>query len=139
MKRLIGIILFLTSSLALAQVPHVTQPYFYLWDYSTVNIAVTPGFTQIAHFEIQLDAGIPVSTVPPIPISVAAVTPGFSTFKYPADAATPLGSHTFNVLACPTLTSSTVAGSGCVAAPTPFAFALDPKALPSAQRLGVGL
>ena len=134
MKLSAAIVLILTSALAWAQVPHVTQPFNYLWDYPTVNVTPTPGFTQVAHFEIQLDALTPVSTIPSVPISVPSGTAGFLSFKVLADPALPVGSHTFNVWACPTL----VAASGCVGA-VAFPFVLDPKVLPSAQRLGVGL
>lgn len=132
----IGVILALVSSLTFGQVPHVTQPFFHLWDYPLVNITLTSGFTQVAHFELQIDALTPVSTIPPVPISVPSGTAGFNTFKVAADPALPVGPHTFNIYACPTL----VAAAGCVGSiPGPFAFVLDPKPLPSALRLGVGL
>ena len=134
MRLFAAIVLMLISSLAWAQVPHVTQPFSYLWDYPTVNVTLTPGFTQVAHFEIQLDALTPVSTIPSVPISVPSGTAGFLSFKVLADPALATGSHAFNVWACPTL----IAASGCVGA-VAFPFVLDPKALPSAQRLGVGV
>jgi hypothetical protein len=136
MRLFAASVLMLTSSLAFAQVPHITQPFFHLWDYPTVNVTLTPGFTQVAHFELQIDALTPVSTIPPVPISVPAATAGYLTFKVAADPALAMGPHTFNIWACPTL----VAAAGCVGStPGPFAFVLDPKPLPSAQRLGVGL
>lgn len=124
-----------STSLALAQVPHVTQPFKHLWDYPVVNVTTTPGFTQVAHFELQIDALTPVVLVPMPPAIPSPVT-GFLTFTQPSDPALPIGPHTFNVYACPTL----VAATGCVGStPGPFAFVLDNKPLPSALRLGVGL
>ena len=138
MKWSASVVLMLISSLAQAQViPHVTQPYSYLWDYPTTNLTGTPSILQVAHFEIQLDALPPISLGLPFTFTPAA-TAGFSTFRVAADPATALGSHSFNVLACPTLVASSVAASGCVAG-VAFPFVLDPKPLPSAQRLGVGV
>lgn len=138
MKVFASVVLALVSSLALAQVPHVTQPFFHYWDYPSVNVFSTVGFTQVAHFELQYDATVPTilpATIPVVPSS----TTGYSTFKLPASTTLALGPHTFNIYACPTLVASNAAASGCVASPVPFAFVLDPQPLPSAQRLGVGV
>lgn len=129
---LLFIALVLTST-CYAQVPHITQPFFFLWDYPTVSLA--------DHFELQIDTNIPVaiSGVPSVP----AATPGDSTFKLAADPALPVGTHTFNIYACPTATIFRISAVGCVGSiPGPFAFVLDapaPLPLPSGRRLGVGI
>jgi hypothetical protein len=137
MKYCAIILMLLASSLAWAQTPHITQPFFYLWDYTTANINGSSGIQQVAHFEIVLD-GNPTTLAPPI-LSIPSTVAGDTTFKLAADINLPLGNHAFSIVACPTLVSSTVAGSGCSAGATPFAFVLDPRPLPSARRLGVGV
>jgi len=134
-KKIVAICFLLFSASAFAQVPHVTQPFKHLWDYPTVNVTTTVGFTQVAHFELQIDALTPVVLLPMPPATPSPIA-GFLTFTQPSDPTLVPGAHTFNVWACPTL----VAAAGCVGStPGPFAFVLDPKALPGAQRLGVGL
>lgn len=138
MKLLAGLALMLTSLTTLAQTPHITQPFFYYWDYNTANINGSSGVQQVAHFEIVLDGN---PTALPLTISnTPSTSPGDTTFKLAADINLPLGNHVFNIIACPTLVSSTVAGSGCSAgAAIPFVFVLDPRPLPSVRRLGVGV
>ena len=138
MKYCAIILMLLASSLAWAQTPHITQPFFYMWDYTTANINGSSGIQQVAHFEILLD-GNPTALPQTIPNVPSGVSAGDTTFKLAADINLPLGNHVFNIIACPTLVSSTVAGSGCSAGATPFAFVLDPRPLPSARRLGVGV
>lgn len=137
MKRLLLLLVLLSAPAAAQVIPHVTQPFSYLWDYPTGNLTGVSGILQVAHFEIQLDARPPIILNLPFTFT-PATTAGFSTFKVAADPAVALGNHSFNVLACPTLVASSVAASGCVAG-VAFPFVLDPAPLPSAQRLGVGV
>lgn len=136
---------FAFVSTCYAQTPHITAPYFYLFDYPTENTNGAAGITQVNHFELQIDAGpLIMTSVPssitsspsPTPCVIGGISKPCSTYKIPSSAAMSLpsiGAHTFIVRACIDATSG-----GCVAS-TPFAFVLDPLPLPSAQRLGVGL
>lgn len=137
MRYFASAVLMLTSLTALAQTPHLTQPFFYFWDYTSANINGSSGFQQVAHFEIVLD-GNPTA-LPLTLTNFPSTAPGDTTFKLAADINLPLGTHAFTILACPTLISSTVVGSGCSTGPTPFSFVLDPRPLPSARRLGAGV
>lgn len=143
MRKILLVLLFLPA-LSFAQTPHVTNPFTYLWDYPTENVNGTTGVSQVNHFELQIDAGpilasaVPSaisSTISATPCTIGGVTTPCTTFKVPSSAISlsTLGAHTFTIRACLDATSGACVASG------PFAFALDPKPLPSAQRLGVGI
>lgn len=133
MRLFAASVLMLTSALALAQVPHVTQPFRYFWDEATPNVTAVAGATQVNHFELQIDSG--VFNIIGIPAgSVPSTVAGFTTFALQADPLLLIGSHTFTIKSC----SGAALGVGCSTV-VPFPFVLDPLAPPSAQRLGVGV
>lgn len=144
--KLVSLLIFalVLASKCYAQTPHITAPYFYLFDYPAENTNATVGVTQVNHFELQIDAGpLIISPIPsaiasspsPTPCLISGVSKPCITYKIPSSALSlpSIGPHTFIVRACADATPGACVASG------PFGFVLDPVPLPSAQRLGVGL